>query len=403
MRKRVLSLCLALALCLSLLPVPASATNTGKELQPPEVTIAAPPDSKQDIESVTSSEIATAKVLTDAPEKQMNVNPLTENDENAIAELTAAGDWSYSISNGVATISKYNGTASKVTIPTSATIDGSSYRLGTIDAKAFSDNQHIEEVVISEGITSIGNYAFKNCAALKTVTIPNSVTKLYNGVFRNCTNLESVTINGDLADFDGASKNGNGSYSNTRDYSVFYNTGTNANQFSVVFGDSVTRIPAYFLATGESKDGNVYAHVTSVTISKNIKEIGNYAFYNCYDLKSATMGADVTSIGTYVFANDTALEEVTLNDKLTTVNDSAFENCTALKAIVIPASVTSLHNRAFKNCTNLASVTINGNLADCDGASANSNDRYSATRDYSVFYNTGTIAIQKIFVNHTEL
>ena len=50
------------------------------------------------------------------------------------------------------------------------------------------------DVVIPEGVTSIGSCAFDGCISLKNVTIPNSVTIIGDYAFYNCQFLESVTI-----------------------------------------------------------------------------------------------------------------------------------------------------------------------------------------------------------------
>ena len=42
--------------------------------------------------------------------------------------------------------------------------------------EAFSDCENLTEVVLEDGITSIGDYAFFNCTSLKELTIPESVT-----------------------------------------------------------------------------------------------------------------------------------------------------------------------------------------------------------------------------------
>ena len=49
-------------------------------------------------------------------------------------------------------------------------------------------------VVIPNGVTSIGDYAFRGCTSLTHVTIPDSVTSIGWGAFRDCSSLTSVTI-----------------------------------------------------------------------------------------------------------------------------------------------------------------------------------------------------------------
>ena len=53
---------------------------------------------------------------------------------------------------------------------------------------------NIKTVVIEDGVTSIGSYAFYNCTGLTSVTIPNSVTSIGNSAFSGCSGLTSVTI-----------------------------------------------------------------------------------------------------------------------------------------------------------------------------------------------------------------
>ena len=51
---------------------------------------------------------------------------------------------------------------------------------------------------ISDKVTSIGGYVFKDCTSLTSVTIPNSVTAIYRNVFQNCTSLTSITFHNSL-------------------------------------------------------------------------------------------------------------------------------------------------------------------------------------------------------------
>lgn len=61
-------------------------------------------------------------------------------------------------------------------------------------SQSYSTPYGIEEVVIGNGITSIGGNAFHDCTGLTSVTISNSVTTIDWNAFYNCTGLTSVTI-----------------------------------------------------------------------------------------------------------------------------------------------------------------------------------------------------------------
>ena len=53
----------------------------------------------------------------------------------------------------------------------------------------------IKSIVIGEGVTSIGNYSFRECTNLTSATIPNSVTSIGDSSFSECNSLTSVTLN----------------------------------------------------------------------------------------------------------------------------------------------------------------------------------------------------------------
>ena len=55
-------------------------------------------------------------------------------------------------------------------------------------------SEKIEKVVIEEGVTNIGNYAFSDCRSLTSVTLPNTVVNIGIAAFGGCVNLVSITI-----------------------------------------------------------------------------------------------------------------------------------------------------------------------------------------------------------------
>ena len=56
--------------------------------------------------------------------------------------------------------------------------------------------QEVNEAVIPDGVTNIGDFAFLNCTGMTSVSIPSSVTSIGKYTFRNCTGLQSITIPG---------------------------------------------------------------------------------------------------------------------------------------------------------------------------------------------------------------
>ena len=56
----------------------------------------------------------------------------------------------------------------------------------------------VTELVIPDGITKVGDCAFKNCTELESVSIPEGVTTIGYLAFKNCTNLRSVKLPGSV-------------------------------------------------------------------------------------------------------------------------------------------------------------------------------------------------------------
>jgi len=109
-----------------------------------------------------------------------------------------------------------------------------------------------ENVIIPDGVKSIGNSAFEYCKNLFSVTIPDSVKNIGNSAFCGCKLLESVIILDSVT----------------------------------IIGDS-----AFYNCT----------NLTSVTIGNSVTSIGDSAFYGCSSLTFVIIPDSVTSIGVYAF------------------------------------------------------------------------------------------------------
>ncbi|WP_407385897.1 leucine-rich repeat protein [Ruminococcus sp.] len=234
----------------------------------------------------------------------------------------------------------------------------------------------ITDVVIEEGVTSIGSEAFFGCTGLTSVTIPDSVTSIGDGAFHSCTGLTSVTIPDSVT---GIGKfafcDCRGLTSVTIPDSV---TEIGNNAFSNCYG--LTSVHIIDLAAWCSIDflrdnPLAYAHhlylngelVTELTIPDSVTRIGSDAFYGCTDLTSATIPDSVTEIGECAFYGCTGLTSVTIPDSVTSIGKSSFYGCTGLTNVTIPNSVTSIGKSSFYGCTGLTSVTIPDSVTSIGG------------------------------------
>lgn len=86
--------------------------------------------------------------------------------------------------------------------------------------------------------------------------------------------------------------------------------------------------------------------------------ITDHAFYQCSELTSVTIPKTVRSIGELAFYQCTGLTSVTLPEGLQSIGKDAFCSCSGLTSIHVPSSVTSISEGAFWTCGNLASITV---------------------------------------------
>ena len=201
----------------------------------------------------------------------------------------------------------------------------------TIGEFAFTNCSTLTSVTIPNSVTEIGEFAFNNCSALTSVTIPNSVTTIGEHAFAGCSALTSVTIPNSVT------KIGRGAFDNCSALT------------SVTIPNSVTKI-------GRGTFSGCSA-LTSVTIPNSVTEIGDYAFEHCRALTSVTIPNSVTEISDYTFEYCRALTSVTIPNSVTKIRDLAFAGCSALTSVTIPNSVTEIGDRAFCMCINITQIS----------------------------------------------
>ena len=243
----------------------------------------------------------------------------------------------------------------------------------------YSQRKKIKKVVIKDGVTSIGDYAFEYCSSLTSITIPNSVMSIGEYAFRGCSGLTSLTIPNSVTSIgDFAFYKCSGLTSVTIPNSVtsieggaFYGTKWYDNQpDGVVYAGKVLYAYKGTMPSNtkiEIKEGTTQiaydafrdcSGLTSVTIPNSVTSIGSSAFYGCSGLTSLTIPNSVTSIGNYIFDGCKTLTSLTIPNSVTSIGIYTFDNCLGLTSVTIPNSVTSIGGFAFNNCKALTSITI---------------------------------------------
>ena len=241
------------------------------------------------------------------------------------------------IKNGVTSIGSgaFSGCdqITSITIPNSVT---------KIDGYAFNGCVNLTSIAIPNSVTSIGWYAFAYCQRIASIEIPRSVTSIGEGTFSNCLGLTSITIPNSVTSI------GKQLFQSCKSLVSMKVEGGN------IYYDSRNNCNAII----ETQSNTLLAGCKNTIIPNSVKSIGNYAFYYCPELTSITIPNSVTSIGDGAFGNCSGLTSVTIPNSVTSIGWSAFYGCSGLTSVTIPNSVTSIGSSTFYGCSGLTSLTI---------------------------------------------
>ncbi len=147
-----------------------------------------------------------------------------------------------------------------------------------------------QEVILLEGCTALGDYAFFECETLRRVVLPEGITKIGVRAFDDCDGLSEVSLPASL----------------------------------------------------ESIRENAFIdcdYLQSVTFAgENLEKIGVNAFYGCLSLAEIVLPASLKSLPGSCFANCVSLEKIQM-DGVTHVGKNAFHNCVSLDSVIAPSDI----------------------------------------------------------------
>ena len=218
----------------------------------------------------------------------------------------------------------------------------------------------IRAVIIENGVTSIGNYAFYYCTGLTSVTIPDSVTSIGDSAFDNCSSLTSIAIPNSVKSI------GNTAFYGCRGLDGVYITDFVA-YLNIEFGGEYSN-PMYYAKKLYLNNKRVAG---AITIPDGVTQIPHSAFVGCDGITSVILPNSVTSIGNSAFSNCSGLTSVTIPDSVTSIGSGAFYNCNDLTSVTIGNNVTSIGSGAFESCLHLTSVNIPDSVTNIDSCAFN--------------------------------
>lgn len=202
------------------------------------------------------------------------------------------------------------------------------------------------EIEIPENATSIDYEAFYDCSSLKEILIPDKIVSIGQGAFEGCSNLMTLSIGKGVVSVGASAFRDclfNEVFINCKNVGKWFE-GSNSIRF-LTFGDNV-----------ETIDENAFSHssLERLEIGKNVKEIGNHAFY-CSGGENSTAIIKSENVGDGWFAGS-KFTNVVLSDNVKTICCSGFADCKELSSIYLGNSIDTIGENAFYRCYNLKEV-----------------------------------------------
>lgn len=186
----------------------------------------------------------------------------------------------------------------------------------------------LTSVVIEEGVTSIGNYAFIDCSKVLFVSLPNSITYIGKYAFSGCSKIQNINLS-----------------------------------------EQVETIGSFAFTNCTS--------LTSITIPNSVTSLGEHVFSSLkevvWNAKNCSIPSS-TTVGPFEYCKNT-ITSFTFGDEVEVIPAALCYNMSKLTSVVIPSSVTSIKGSstsgAFYMCSNLKKVYNYSSLFIKKGADTN--------------------------------
>lgn len=248
-------------------------------------------------------------------------------------------------------------------------LDLSEAKFDAVPGYAFDGLSWLSSVKLPEGMTSIGEYAFRGTQIWK-IDIPSTVTTIGQYAFAN-TRLSEITFP-------------ENSVLNTIGYAAFYqcaslkefimpntvktlSTGSNYNWYNDIrynycqtFEGCSTLQKLHFsdsLSVINYKTCYRCTSLTDLKLPANLQSISPYAFGDNYSLPKVNFPEKLTEICNYAFSHCGNLRKVSFAENLRTIRPYAFEYC-GIDSLCLPVKLSSLGEYAFKECDNMTYIEL---------------------------------------------
>lgn len=256
-----------------------------------------------------------------------------DNQEQTDFKFKPSSDGTYYI------VTSYKGNNTSIEIP-------STYNrkpVKEIADSAFSSSS-LENVVIPEGVTVIGEKAFLGCRDLERVTIPSSIVRIGHNAFFNCRSLIKNNYEGNYY---------LGNESDPYLYLIEHDS-------DKLFIHSQTKVISYRILMAEYNTEIVLqpGNTTFKTVDNCLINVDTKTLIRGNENSVIPTDGSVTAIDTCAFHVPFAEFDVEIPDTIDTIKQFAFYNIGKMTALHIPASVKVIEQGAFFGFEELEEITV---------------------------------------------
>ena len=184
----------------------------------------------------------------------------------------------------------------EITLPTTA--PGGKEIYG-IRHSAFAENQHVQKIIVPEGIKFIGEDAFSQCQSLKEVVLPATLEQIEDGAFSDCPELTSVTF----AESDTLTEIGAECFKNCPKLTSV-NLPNSVSSLGAGAFEGDTALTSIDIPDGlyVLQERLFYGSgLTSIDLENRITDIYNQVFYGATDLETVVGYDNIAVMGSYAF------------------------------------------------------------------------------------------------------
>lgn len=219
----------------------------------------------------------------------------------------------------------------------------------------FRNHTALRNIVLPKNLNYIYDYAFYGCTNLEDITFPVSLKTIGDYAFYNCS-LQNVVIPEGVTEIGYYAFSSNSGYDYIYDENGYHMYDENGNYLIKYYCklNSVS-LPSTLRSIG-TYAFSYQRYLNTVTIADGLTNIPDYAFYYCTGLTNLRLPSTLQSIGSNAFYSCSSLKKVELPDAVTTINSYAFNYCSNLEEVVLPSMLKAI-NYPFQSCNKLTRMT----------------------------------------------